>query len=59
MSVGAPSHPSSRSHSGPRAERASWAMASQTARTIAEVKGRHMLIDTYAALFDAVPAAAS
>ena len=25
---------------------------------IAEVKGRHMLVDTYAALFDAVPAAA-
>ena len=28
------------------------------AATIAELKGRHMLVDTYASLFDAVPAAA-
>jgi apoptosis-inducing factor 2 len=27
--------------------------------TIAELKGRHMLLDTYAALFDAVPAPAA
>ena len=27
--------------------------------TIAELKGRHMLLDTYASLFDAVPAPAA